>query len=75
VDHLNWASASVLAAGVVNPNYGLGVGAAYIVGRFLYSFFYTRDKGAHNIGRVIGAVICQVAALVGFGLLIRKEFF
>lgn len=38
MEGINLASASVIAAGLVNANYGLGVGLAYILGR--YSFMY-----------------------------------
>jgi hypothetical protein len=42
VENINIATTAVVSAGLVNPNFGVGVGIAYIIGRFLYGFFYKR---------------------------------
>jgi hypothetical protein len=38
LSNIGFATLSVVAAGLVNPNYGVGVGSAYILGRHLNSY-------------------------------------
>jgi hypothetical protein len=65
---MSLASTAVVVAGVVNGNYGVGVGVVYMIGRLLYSKFYKKQKGARNAGRITGIVICYIATLVGLGI-------
>jgi hypothetical protein len=36
VENISLASIAVVAAGIVKPNYGLGVGLTYMLGRYFY---------------------------------------
>lgn len=55
VENINLASIAVSAAGLVNTNYGVGVGIAYIIGRYLlsdidsYTQFFISVKEVHVI--------------------------
>lgn len=72
VEGINLGSASVIAAGLVNANYGVAVGLTYILGRFLYSFFYPRKNGASNPGRIAGIALCYLASLTGIGIFVWR---
>ena len=75
MENINWATTAVLAAGVVNPNYGVGVGLSYILGRLLYAMFYQKKGGAMNKLRISGMVVCQLSCLVGLGIFVKNYFF
>ena len=62
------AQVSVLSSGIYNPKRAALIGLVYIFGRSLYSFFYKKDKGALNKGRIAGALICVLAMLVNSGI-------
>ena len=71
---MSLASLGVIAGGLADPNVGLGVGIAHIIGRILISLFYKREGGARNPLRVIGLLIGHLATLTGLGFFINHYF-
>jgi uncharacterized membrane protein YecN with MAPEG domain len=52
----------------VNPNWGAGIGSAWIIGRILYAWGYYQEAEKRRIGfgiNVLSAVILLIGALVG----------
>lgn len=39
-ENISLATTAIIAAGIYNPNVGVGIGVAYMIGRLLYSLFY-----------------------------------
>lgn len=74
VESLSFAQTSLLSAAIYKPKEAAAVGLLFIVGRIIYSFFYKKEKGALNKGRILGSILSLLAIFVNSGIFFTNFF-